>query len=174
MKYQDCAEPLQAPDDDADDAATRGLPTPTSIRRPGLPPTISIISTKRSCCSKCCRAARTAATIFSRWQPHELSRAFRRPRTSKTARSQSPPMTLPIRTCATCLDTLAGTMTAVLEATRAAMDADRRPETGGGTRRERRRLAEAADRARRRGDQRRGRCGLALTPQAVVDRLMKR
>jgi hypothetical protein len=53
------------------------------------------------------------------------------------------------------LDTLAATMTIVLEATRAAMDdADRRPETVCGTCRQRHRLAEAVDRAHWRDHQR--------------------
>ncbi len=74
-----------------------------------------------------------------------------------------------------CLDTLAGTMTAVLEATRAAMSADMPPEAAAVARRPRRRLAQAAGRARRRGDQRRDRRrACADAPQAVVDGLMKR
>ena len=72
------------------------------------------------------------------------------------------------------LDTLAVTMTIVLEATRAAMDdADRRPETVCGTCRQRHRLVEAVDRARWR-DHQTVNPSNAPTPQDVVDRLMKR
>jgi len=73
-----------------------------------------------------------------------------------------------------CLDTLAGTMTAVLEATRAAMSADMPPESA----------AVLADRAAawlkplvaRAGAVINGNAGdgLSNAPQAVVDRLMKR
>ncbi|MBI3705423.1 MAG: hypothetical protein HY244_16620 [Rhizobiales bacterium] len=73
-----------------------------------------------------------------------------------------------------CLDTLAGTMTAVLEATRAAMSADLPPE----------RITALAEHAAtwlrplvaRTGAVINGKAGIALpeAPQAVVDGLMKR
>jgi len=73
-----------------------------------------------------------------------------------------------------CLDTLAGTMTAVLEATRAAMTADLPPE----------RMAALAEHAAawlrplvaRAGAVINGNAGVALpdAPQAVVDRLMNK
>ena len=85
-------------------------------------------------------------------------------------------MTPPIPICAAVSTRLAGTMTAVLEATRAAMGSDMPPESAGALAERAAALAQAAGRARRRGDQRRciDDAGEPMTPQAVVDGLMKR
>ena len=74
------------------------------------------------------------------------------------------------------LDTLAVTMTIVLEATRAAMDdVDRRPETVAALRGQCHRPAEAVDRLNAGAIINGESVGeVAPTPQDVVDRLMKR
>ena len=112
---------------------------------------------KRSCCLKCCRAARTAATIFLGWRPMSYREHFEvsnfKGRALAIAAYEAADPNLRF-----CLDTLAGTMTAVLEATRAAMGSDNRAANRGRARRTRRRFAAPAGRARRRGDQRRGDC----------------
>src|SRR5262245_51512995 len=152
----------------------RRSPTRTSTRIRVSRTTISTDSAKPSCCSTCCRAAPEFRPDFLAWEPMSYREHFRLShfKTRDVAIAAYDRADPDIRNS---LDTLAVTMTIVLEATRAAMeDADRRPET----------IAALAGNAidwlkpliARAGALINGESNEknTLTPQALVDRLMKR
>ena len=111
------------------DAGTAALTDTRSTRPRDWRPTISTGSRKRLCCSTCCRPARNSATISWLGEPMSYREHFRLSQfktrdLAVAAYDQADP------NVRNTLDTLAVTMTIVLEATRAAMDdVDRRPET---------------------------------------------
>ena len=170
MKYQDCAEPLQA-DDGADNALVGAYINPaTGLATDYLNhfnEAIMLLEMLSSCPE--CRA-----DLFV-WQPMSYREHF------EASRFEGRAMAIAAYDNADadvrgCLDTLAGAMTAVLAATRAAMNADMPPEAAGA-------LAERAaallkplvaragavingENAADTGDQ--------VAPQVMVDALMKR
>jgi len=169
MKYQDCVEAVQAPEE-ADGArlAAANINPATGLASDYLNhfnEAIMLLELLSSCPD--CR------DDFLSWQPmsyreHFLVSHFKGRELAITAYDAADP------TLRGCLDTLAGTMTAVLEATRAAMSADLPPE----------RAAALADHAAawlrpliaRAGAVINGEANANVsdTPQAVVDSLMKR
>ena len=172
MKYQDCVEAVQAAEE-ADGAYGARLAAANINPATGLASdylnhfneAIMLLELLSSCPD--CR------DDFLSWQPmsyreHFLASHFKGRDLAIAAYDAADP------TLRGCLDTLAGTMTAVLEATRAAMSADLPPE----------RTAALADHAAawlrpliaRAGAVINGKAGVAVPdePQAVVDGLMKK
>ena len=172
MKYQDCVEAVQAAEE-ADGAYGARLAAANINPATGLASdylnhfneAIMLLELLSSCPD--CR------DDFLSWQPmsyreHFLASHFKGRDLAIAAYDAADP------TLRGCLDTLAGTMTAVLEATRAAMSADLPPE----------RAAALADHAAawlrpliaRAGAVINGEANANVsdTPQAVVDSLMKR
>ena len=171
MKYQDCIEALQA-SEEADAAYEARLAAANINPATGLASdylnhfneAIMLLELLSSCPD--CRED------FLAWQPmsyreHFVASRFKGRELAIAAYDAADP------NLRGCLDTLAGTMTAVLEATRAAMIADLPPE----------RMAALAEHATawlrplvaRAGAVINGKAGAALpdAPQAVVDGLMK-
>ena len=175
MKYQDCAEALQAdvgPDGGASGAgrladaninpATRLAPDYLNHFNEAI-----MLLEMLSSCPEC-------RDDFLGWRPLSYREHF------EASRFKGRAMAIAAYDAADpslrgCLDTLAGTMTAVLEATRAAMSLDIAPESAVA-------LAERAAALLRPLVARAGAvingedtadAGEAVTPQAVVDRLMK-
>jgi hypothetical protein len=172
MRYQDCVEAVQAPEE-ADSADSARLAAANINPATGLASdylnhfneAIMLLDLLSSCPD--CR------DDFLSWQPmsyreHFLASHFKGRDLAIAAYDTADP------TSRGCLDALAGTMTAVLEATRAAMSADLPPE----------RTAALADHAAawlrplvaRAGAVINGEAdaNMSDTPQAVVDGLMKR
>ena len=172
MKYQDCVEAVQAAEE-ADGAYGARLAAANINPATGLASdylnhfneAIMLLELLSSCPD--CR------DDFLSWQPmsyreHFLASHFKGRDLAIAAYDAADP------TLRGCLDTLAGTMTAVLEATRAAMSADLPPE----------RAAALADHAvawlrplvARAGAVINGKANANVsdTPQSVVDSLMKR
>lgn len=170
MKYQDCAEALQA-DDGADSAlAGANINPATGLATDYLNhfnEAIMLLEMLSNCPE--CR------TDLLAWQPKSYRAHF------EASRFKGRAMAIAAYDNADadvrgCLDTLAGTMTAVLEATRAAMSADMPPEAAGA-------LAERAAAllkplVARAGAMINGEdaddSGDQAAPQAAVDALMKR
>ncbi len=171
MKYQDCAEALQA-DDGADNGALAGanINPATGLATDYLNhfnEAIMLLEMLSSCPN--CRDDLLA------WQPMSYREHF------AASRFKGRAMAIAAYDGADanvrgCLDTLAGTMTAVLEATRAAMSADMPPEA----------TAALAERAAALLKPLVARAGAVINgedaddtgdhvaPQAAVDALMKR
>ncbi|HSP49629.1 MAG TPA: hypothetical protein VLN61_05480 [Pseudolabrys sp.] len=171
MKYQDCAEALQAddgPDDGAGGAsrlADANINPATGLATDYLNHFNEVIMLLEmlSSCSEC-------RDDFLGWRTLSYRAHFAASRFKGRAMAIAAD---PSRRG--CLDTLAGTMTAVLEATRAAMSSDIAPESAVA-------LAERAAVLLRPLVARAGAvingedtadAGEPVTPQAVVDRLMK-
>ena len=175
MKYQDCAEALQAdvgPDGGASGAgrlADANINPATRLATDYLNhfnEAIMLLEMLSSCPE--CR------DDFLGWRPLSYREHF------EASRFKGRAMAIAAYDAAdpslrVCLDTLAGTMTAVLEATRAAMSSDIAPESAVA-------LAERAAALLRPLVARAGAvingedtayAGEPVTPQAVVDRLMK-
>jgi hypothetical protein len=176
MKYQDCVDALQADDDDrleaepggAQQLANANINPVTGLATDYLNhfnEAIMLLEMVSSCPD--CRAD------FLGWRPlsyreHFLASRFKGRDLAIAAYDAADP------NLRGCLDTLAGTMTAVLEAIRAAMGADMPPEAAG----------ELADRATASLKLLVARAGavingdvdasISAAPQAVVDGLMKR
>ncbi|MGH6663418.1 MAG: hypothetical protein ACREB2_00750 [Pseudolabrys sp.] len=170
MKYQDCAEPLQA-----DDGADSWTPTGANINpTTGLATdylnhfneAIMLLEMLSSCPD--CRDDLLA------WRPMNYREHFAASRFKGRAVAIAAYDGADANARG-CLDTLAGTMTAVLEATRAAMNADMPPEAAAA-------LAERAAALLRPLVARAGavingeEAGTSdpATPQSIVDRLMKK
>lgn len=172
MNYQDCIEAVQAAEE-ADGAYEARLAAANINPATGLASdylnhfneAIMLLELLSSCSD--CR------DDFLAWQPmsyreHFAASHFKSRELAITAYDAADP------SLRGCLDTLAGTMTAVLEATRAAMTADLPPE----------RMAALAEHAAawlrplvaRAGAVINGKADVAVpdAPQAVVDGLMKR
>ena len=154
MKYQDCAEALQADDGPIDAArlADANINPATGLATDYLNHFNEAIMLLEmlSSCPGCLDDIRG-------WRPMSYREHF------EASRFKGRVLAIAAYDAADpdlrgCLDTLAGTMTAVLEATRAAMSAEIPPDSRDRARRTRRRPAPPAGRARGRGDQRRGRC----------------
>jgi hypothetical protein len=171
MKYQDCAEALQADDgpDDAVRLAEANINPATGLATDYLNHFNEAIMLLEmlSSCPDC-------LDDFLAWRPMSYREHF------EASRFKGRAMAIAAYDAADpslrgCLDTLAGTMTAVLEATRAAMRSDIEPDSAVG-------LADRAATLLRplvaragaviNGDADSG-SGDAITPQAVVDGLMK-
>ena len=175
MKYQDCAEALQA-DDGPEDRASAAVRLADANINPatGLATdylnhfneAIMLLEMLSSCPE--CR------DDFLVWRPMSYREHF------ESSRFKGRVLAIAAYDAADpslrgCLDTLAGTMTAVLEATRAAMGSDMAPESAVA-------LAERAASLLRPLVARAGAVingedaddvGVPVTPQAVVDALMK-
>jgi hypothetical protein len=176
MNYQDCAEALQA-DDCTDGGASGAVRLADANINPatGLATdylnhfneAIMLLEMLSSC--------RDCRDDFLGWRPMSYREHF------EASRFKGRAMAIAAYDAADpslrgCLDTLAGTMTAVLEATRAAMSSDTPPGTAVA-------LAERAAALLRPLVARAGAvingensadAGEPMTPQAVVDELMKR
>jgi len=175
MKYQDCAEALQADDGPDGGAAAARLAEANINPATGLATdylnhfneAIMLLEMLSSCPE--CR------DDFLGWRPMNYREHF------EASRFKGRALAIAAYDAADpslrgCLDTLAGTMTAVLKATRAAMSSDIAPESAVA-------LAEHAAALLRPLVARAGAvingedtadAGEPVTPQAVVDRLMKR
>ena len=173
MKYQDCAEALQA--DDCADGGAVGLADANINPATGLATdylnhfneAIMLLEMLSSCPD--CR------NDFLGWRPMSYREHF------EASRFKGRALAIAAYDAADpslrgCLDTLAGTMTAVLEATRAAMSSDIAPQAAVA-------LAERAAALLRPLVARAGAVingedhgdnGDPMSPQAVVDALMKR
>jgi hypothetical protein len=172
MKYQDCVEAVQAPDEDvsAPRLADANINPATGLATDYLNHFNEAIMLLEmvSGCPEC-------LDDFLGWRPmsyreHFIASRFKGRDMAIAAYDAADP------SVRTCLDTLAGTMTAVLEATRAAMSADMPAEAA----------SVLADRAAawlkplvaRAGAVINGETdaglGVMVSPQAVVDALMKR
>ncbi len=176
MKYQDCAEVLQA--DDGPDGGAGGA---VRLADANINPATGLATDylnhfneaimlleMLSSCPEC-------RDDFLGWRPLSYREHF------EASRFKGRAMAIAAYDAADpslrgCLDTLAGTMTAVLKATRAAMSSDIAPESAVA-------LAEHAAALLRPLVARAGAvingedtadAGEPVTPQAVVDRLMKR
>ena len=172
MKYQDCAEALQAddgPDGGAGRLADANINPATGLATDYLNyfnEAIMLLEMLSSCPD--CR------DDFLGWRPKSYREHF------EASRFKGRALAIAAYDAADpslrgCLDTLAGTMTAVLEATRAAMSSDIAPQAAVA-------LAERAAALLRPLVARAGAvingedaadAGEPVTPQAVVDRLMK-
>ena len=174
MKYQDCVEAVQAADDLSDGTAI------------GAPPSVANINPATGLATDYLNHFNEAIMLlemlsgcpdclddFLGWRPmsyreHFVASRFEgRDRAIAAYEAADPHLR-------SCLDTLAGTMTAVLETTRAAMSADMPPDAAGA-------LAERAAAwlkplVARAGAVINGDADASLpdAPQAVVDGLMKR
>ncbi len=172
MKYQDCAEALQA-EDGADMAAARlsdaNINPTTGLATDYLNhfnEAIMLLEMLSSCPD--CREDILGWRPMSYREHFEVSNFKGRALAISAYQAADPNLR-------SCLDTLAGTMTAVLEATRAAMGSAIAPQTAVA-------LAERAAALLRplvaragaviNGEENAG-AGEPVTPQAVVDRLMK-
>ena len=171
MRYQDCVEAVQAGADEATDAprlADANINPATGLATDYLNhfnEAIMLLEMLSSCPD--CRGD------FLAWRPmnyreHFMASRFKGRDIAVAAYDAADP------TVRGCLDTLAGTMTAVLEATRATMSADMPPEAAGA-------LADRAAAWLRPLVARAGAvingdadANLPDAPQAVVDGLMKR
>ena len=171
MKYQDCAEALQA--DDGADSATRlcdaNINPATGLATDYLNhfnEAIMLLEMLSSCPD--CREDILGWRPMSYREHFEASNFKGRALAIAAYEAADPNLR-------SCLDTLAGTMTAVLEATRAAMGPDIAPQSAVA-------LAERAAALLRplvaragaviNGEENAG-TGEPVTPQAAVDRLMK-
>jgi hypothetical protein len=175
MKYQDCAETLQAEDDPDGTADAAGRLAAAANINPATELATDYLNhfneaimllEMLSACPEC-------REDFLEWEPMSYREHFAVSRFKGRARaiaaydSADPNLRF-------CLDTLAGSMTAVLEATRAAMNADIAPASAVA-------LAERTAALLRPLVARAGAVingedvadGEPATPQAVVDRLMK-
>lgn len=158
MKYQDCAEPAQAADEAADEA--QRLCIAKINPRTGLATDyrnhFNEALEMLSACPDCIEDLMALQPLS--YRQHFAASRFKSRDLAITAYEAPPPA------ARECLDALAGTMTAVLEATRAALRADMPVETAALVA-ARGRLSQAADRARRSRNQRQGRrrraCGIA-------------
>jgi hypothetical protein len=128
MKYQDCVEPAQAPDEAADGGGYRGdtnINPDTGLATDYLNhfnEAIMLLEMLPDCpdCLEDFRAWRPMS-----YRQHFAASRFKGRDVAIAAYDAAAPSTRQ------CLDALAGTMTAVLEATGAAMRADMAPEAAG-------------------------------------------
>jgi hypothetical protein len=130
MKYQICIEAAQAPDEAPGGRVGAEFVSCDQIliRQPGLPATTSIILTKPSCCSNCCRAAHTAAMSSSLGGGRAI--------VSNASRFNGRNMAIAAYDAADpilrdSLDVLARAMTTILEATREELLSNMPPEATG-------------------------------------------
>ena len=178
MRYQDCAEPVQAGSDEASDAEGTSAPR---LSDANINPATGLATDYLNHFNEAIMLLEMLSSCpdciddFLGWRPmnyreHFVASRFKGRDMAIAAYEAADPNTRG------CLDTLAGTMTAVLEATRAAMRADMPPDAA----------AVLAERAAawlkplvaRAGAVINGEndteLGQPVAPQAVVDGLMKR
>ena len=170
MKYQDCVEAVQAADE------AEGAPT---LSDTNINPATGLATDYLNHFNEAIMLLEMLSSCpdclddFLNWQPMSYREHF------AASRFQGRDMAIAAYDAAdpnlrSCLDTLAGTMTAVLQATRAALAADMPPEASGA-------LAEHAAALLRPLAARAGavingdaEAGLPDAPQVVIDALMKR